>query len=346
MDSWWLVVLVVLGVGLGICITAVLGMTAPRRGKGPHKPVLVALVAVLVLAIAGGVVWVRARTVNVPAPVSASLTLFVQGDDCAHDDNSSNGCAAPHALFALRARDGSVRWEAFAPAGDSFVGSGPFFRDGVVYAYTDNRADFNSDLLIAWRASDGAELWRVRVPVQGTGAPQTLVLGSQLAIVTAGKAGSDGRPTWQLTLLRASDGATAGSITLPPAGTFGLVAADDSTLYDCLADGTGTLFAVRLSDGARLWSVPSRGSAGKFPVRCIPSVADGIVFAAINEPIAASGTSSPVDQGRLVALRARWVRAVAVCNGIAAALGCERRGRVPGPGRRDPECAFEHYRAA
>ncbi|HEX6122932.1 MAG TPA: PQQ-binding-like beta-propeller repeat protein, partial [Ktedonobacterales bacterium] len=288
--------IVVLGVLLGLLVAAGIMVALVRGGRERRKPLLAALIVVLVLTAVGGVAWVRAGRGS-PAPVDASLTLFTQGRDCSR---VTGDCAQTNALYAVRAKSGSVRWEVVEPEPAYFIGSAPLFHDGVVYAYTSaGPADAIGStvpyLLTAWRGRDGAPLWHTRILTPCCGAPLTYVADGQLVVLTYDAVGSDGHLTWGLMRLRASDGAMLGMISLPARGEVPVIV--DNMVYQC--QHSGTIMALRLSDGALVW----RSSAYESTYTdCALKEADGVVFASILA-LKSDGTAAG-EAGQLLALNA------------------------------------------
>jgi outer membrane protein assembly factor BamB len=289
----------VLGVLLGLLVAMGLVVAIVRGGRGRRKPLLAALIAVLVLTAGGGVAWVRAGSGS-PAPVDDNLTLFTQGLDCSR---VTGDCGLPNALYAVRADNGSVRWEVVETKPAYFVGSAPLFDDGVVYTYTytgpaDTIGSMANYLLTAWRGRDGAQLWHTRILAETSVAPLTYVAGDQLVVLEINVATSGGQPTWGFLHLRVSDGAMVGTTPLP--GPFRSPAVADNVVYECLLNGT--IIATRVSDGAPVWRASASGTAGQ---TCADGSAltegGGVVFASL---LAGSDSSTAGRTGQLLALNA------------------------------------------
>ena len=295
MDGQGIIVLGALLV-LGLLVTVGLVVAMVRCGQERRKPLLVALIAVLVLSAVGGVAWVRAGSWS-PAPVDANLTLFSQGVDCS--SWVTGDCALPNTLYAVRAGSGSVRWKVVEPKPAYFIGSAPLFQGGVVYAYTYTGAGdiigwMANYLLTAWRGRDGAQLWHTRVLAPCCEAPLTYVAGDQLIVLNIKAAGSDGPPTWNLLRLRASDGAIVGTIPLPAPHFPSIV---DNTVYQCLPNGM--IIAMRLSDGAQIWRSSASGTTAQTFAGCTFTEVGGVVFLSA---LAIPDSSAEGKTGQLLAL--------------------------------------------
>jgi outer membrane protein assembly factor BamB len=95
--------------------------------------------------------------------------------------------------------------------------------------------------------------------------------------------------------LRASDGAMLGMISLPASGEVPVIV--DNMVYQC--QHSGTIMALRLSDGALVW----RSSAYESTFTdCALKEADGVVFASILA-LKSNGTAAG-ETGQLLALNA------------------------------------------
>jgi outer membrane protein assembly factor BamB len=319
--------LVLVGVLLGLLVAAGLALVLVRGGQGRRGPMLVALTAVLLVTASGGLAWVRmgmgggSPAPLGAAPVPATLTLYAERPDC----SAGGDCATPHALVATRADDGSVRWELTLPKG-AFFTSDPLVQNGIVFAYISSYPGAAATVgattagarityvLAAWRGRDGAELWHTALLAPCCRqAPRTYVADDEVVVVDATPAGGDAPPAGgdappaggdappaggdaphvdHLLRLRAGDGAVLGTTALPAvagplpeaAGLPPAVAGD--TVYKCLPTGA-TIMAVRLGDGAPIWSASWPGPAASTRPGCSAlRVAGGVVFAS---GVAASG---------------------------------------------------------
>jgi outer membrane protein assembly factor BamB len=316
--------LVLVGVLLGLLASAGLTLALVRGGRARRAPLLAALVAVLLVTAGGGLAWVRMGMGGgspMPlgaAPVPATLTLYAERPDC----SAGGDCAYPHTLVATRADDGSVRWEVTLPKGTFFASSPLLVQNGIVFASVSNYPGAAAPyVLVAWRGRDGAQLWHAGVPAPCCrGGPWTYVADDQLVVLGEPSATGDSPPVGHLLRLRASDGAALGTMALRDNGPPAAVAGD--MVYDCLPTGA-TIMALRLRDGAPVWSATWPGPAAPTRPGCSSlRVAGGVVFASV---VAASGGDGEL-RTQLAALdaasgRELWSRATSTPDPLAVGDG-------------------------
>lgn len=214
----------------GLVLAALVG-TVALLIKGRRRKLAVAGVAVALAVLSlAAVVWIPQPPTSYrlvqPAPVDNAFTLYY----------------SDRALYALRVRDGTLRWQHPTPGPTYFAWSSPILYDGVLYASSGSSQSESGGDVAAIRASDGTEIWRVQRPELGT----LQVVGDSLFVVGY----------HQFDILRLSDGAEVR--TLPVPQWDGLPTLGDSAAYGCQSDGT--LAALRLSDAQPLWR-PSLGTA-------------------------------------------------------------------------------------
>jgi outer membrane protein assembly factor BamB len=254
--------LLILGASVSLALAVLAAIVALRSRQRRRQLVAGSLAVVLALASVAGFIAPSNRS----APVSDALTLYLQGTQ---------------SVYALRATDGSLRWERPALNLSSVQRQSTLVRAGVGYAYSFRPGDVTNPnsipyTLIALRLTDGAELWHVRILSQCCSFPLTAIVGDEIAIVGY-DVGNGSAVNTRLTLLRASDGATVRSILLQGTGFF---AFDDNLAHECQRGGA--LVAIRLSDGRQIWSLAAdivSSAHGPVSPTCTPMVADGVVYA-------------------------------------------------------------------
>ncbi len=149
------------------------------------------------------------------------------------------------ALPLLTPEDVSLRpiWQ--AAVGEA-VPTGLAFLDGVIYAALEDGS------VAAFQADDGAQIWKIRLPVPATSAPAvgdaTVLVGGQDGALYALSA-RDGSLKWKA--------ATRAPLYAPA------LAAGDAVYA---ASGDGSLYAFSLADGAPRWSFPTGGALHAAPV--------------------------------------------------------------------------------
>lgn len=245
------------------------------------------LAALCVLAAAGAVIWTL-RPPG-PAPVPASLTIY-------YIASASDGPT----LYAVRARDGTVRWEHLLTANyDSLYLRG--CQDGVLTLNGIGNPAQGRGPLVLLRAADGSEMWHTSTvasaaveqlhasgalgdSVQSTlnrGVMYVRLLPDAQATVVAALRASDGRILWKVRDPHPLDDLTASNLE-----ATNVLDTGDGNLY--VAPGPNRVIAYRATDGTRLWERTLAGDAGRY---------DNLVTG----PGAVYAASA---SGRLIALRA------------------------------------------
>lgn len=163
------------------------------------------------------------------------------------------------ALFALRASTGSKVWS-YDTRQDLYF-TVPTVANGVVYLTTTN------GVVYSFNAATGAKRWSKSVGGQLDSAP---ALGTG-AIVVATNLPSGVR----VLALGLSTGHVLWSRDVPGMVWLGGPAVSKSTVYVGANAGVSTLYALRLSDGKRLWS----GPLFSYEMDSTPAVAGDIVIA-------------------------------------------------------------------
>ena len=216
-------------------------------------------------------------------------------------------------LYALNGKDGTVRWQynASAPVSVATV------IDGTVYADANN-GDGNSGVVYAFNASDGSVLWHYNInnyisqlmiandiAYIGTAATGNSIKlyvlqasnGSLLwsysahaetpGLLTAG----DGAVFYaeiqgiagdsfneRITALRSGNGSLLWYLPIAAADGFarGTPALSNGVFY--IGTNSGSVYAVRVSDGSVLWHVARSGGFDFIPLDLSPLVDNGMVF--------------------------------------------------------------------
>jgi outer membrane protein assembly factor BamB len=256
----------------GLVLAALVGVVALLT-KGRRRKLAVAGVAVALAVLSlAAFVWIPKPPSSYqlvrPAPVDNAVTLYY----------------SDRALYALRVRDGTLRWQHPTPGPTYFAWSPPTLDNGVLYASSGSSQSESGGDVAAIRASDGTEIWHVQRPELGP----LQVVGDSIVVVGY----------HQFDVLRLSDGAAVR--TLPVPQWDGPPTLDGSAAYGC--QGDGTLVALRLSDAQPLWrtslgATPSNRSAN---ASCSATLADGVVYAQTPVP----NYGNPVVDSSIVAVRA------------------------------------------
>jgi outer membrane protein assembly factor BamB len=275
---------------VGLACAALAGVIA-LLAKDRRRKVAVASVAV-VLAVLSlvAVIWIPAsagsRRLLQPVPVDDAATLYYSGQDC-------NGvafillspCESDRALYAVRVRDGTVRWRHPTPGPTYFDWSSPVLHGGVLYVSSANSQAQDGGYVAAIRASNGSEIWHIERPTLGA----LKVFGESLVVVGYK----------ELDVLRLSDGAVVRTMPLPSGDAT--LALDESIAYRCQSDGT--LVALRLSDLHPLWRTvvdAAAATTSSSALVCVSTVQDSVVYVQTPAP---SYLNEHVDSS-LVAVRA------------------------------------------
>lgn len=230
-------------------------------------------------------------------------------------------------LLALRASDGALLWNLpLAANGHPDIGLWLANANGVVYVIAGEKGqDFpfsdsgENNALLALRASDGSQLWRIDLGSDYYSQPSTPVIANGVIYVRAGASredkaqgnstaahlyalrASDGSQLWQYqedrTKVTWNSGQSTTSATMNPQIFQPVYAEGWVYAYDLF----GNVIALRASDGALLWkqqiSRPD-GIAGL-------SLAGGALFVSVNGDLRPGVTAAlPEAPNLLIALRA------------------------------------------
>lgn len=292
------VLFTVVGVALVAIAAKAVGRSrgAPRAiGVAAAMPMLIVTIGALLAGCAPSPM--PARLTNRPAPVPDALSIYYNGFYGAHTQNPG--------IHALRARDAAVRWQR-----PSALGTHTFtISDGVMYLASESLGTSPSTMLLALRASDGAQMWSR--PIVNTSQPAgmaTAVIGAPVIdgntvllnvdngtvayhtslVIAMHK--DDGRELWRRVIANSEGGTAAGGGLV----YIGSLAPDSS------------MRAFRISDGSLAWqtAVDSHGTQ--------PYYDNGVVYV------------YPVGYGQITALRASdgrvlWTHGDAA-RGIRAAV--------------------------
>ncbi len=196
--------------------------------------------------------------VDTPAMMFGNGTLFVS---VSHGNNS-------HAIYALRATDGSQLWK-YTTASITPVLGGVV--NGVVYSKEVVGDVVNGDQhVVAMRASDGHVLWRVQIESTDGSVYENPVEFNGLVYVTTSNGATyalriaTGAIVWHVAASMQNHQPTAGAMP---------VALADGVLYINTHQG---LLAFQASNGVLLWEKKSMFSPG--PILLQPVVSNGRVY--------------------------------------------------------------------
>lgn len=242
-----------------------------------------------------------------PAPVATVAqwgTVFSQGvryQLTMPDTDVSPTAVIPATLSATRIQDGQSLWSERI---DPIYTPDLVLVDGVLYLGTRLMGIMGVDphimAVYAFRASDGARLWRQALTDQPNGPP---VVSHGVVYVVAGDTvlalrADDGRTLWQTKLETGGRQIMSAWSTAASGALYAYISLESPTGQK---DSFGVdVFALRLTDGETLWHVDLGTdifpAAGPFA----PVIADGIVYVRL----ATVKFTSPVVTLRLFALRA------------------------------------------
>lgn len=199
-------------------------------------------------------------TLNGPAAASGIVVI-------------TEGCRTNQQFIAFKAQDGSVLWK--QPAAN--FGSALAIANGVIYA------DVVGDVT-ALDAATGATKWRYKPSLLVSMGGTDVNANDQMVIAESSKT---------VLALHPQDGSLAWSVDFPGFTTGHVIAGD--VVYVTNEGDPGTVTALRLNDGVRLWQAPL-GLRNPWP----PVAAGDILYiSSDNPPIAEISSSS----GRLSAIR-------------------------------------------
>jgi outer membrane protein assembly factor BamB len=237
-------------------------LTAARSLMGPGRRAL-AVLAVAVLAVGACASPPPVpRKLVAPAPVDATLSIYITGSD---------------GLTAYRASDGVKRWT-YALSGQ-LVGGPPVPDAGAGITFFFTQATLNSStILTALRATDGHFLWSL--PASD---PNLFAVDGDNVVLLQPDAQSDSAQS--LLILRAADGAQEHVIPLSSTPVRDLTA-DGGAAYVC--PRSGVLSAYRLRDGKMIWQNPITPTSTPTPSNapaaqsCYLMAVDGTLYANID----------------------------------------------------------------
>jgi len=273
---------ILLAVMGGLALIGAIAFFAVPNRRGPRVAVVGAAAAVLVVATL--VVFLAPIGAVTPAPVSPNLSLYLTGQICESVPPVFNPTcgSGPQTLLNLRATDGATRWTASASGvsgktNSSFLGA-PILRDGVLYTIRGGAEPGDpAATLLALRASDGGEIWRVTL--EATPFAMDVADGQVFVLLKHQENAS------LLRVFHASDGAPAQQFTLPIFSDFtvadGLIIACDTYLFSS-PSSSADFAAYHASDGSLAWSefLPADAHTGPSVVPCALVVDDGVIYTA------------------------------------------------------------------
>lgn len=155
-------------------------------GEGVHTSEIAALTAIRLSD--GKALWSREFNGHLESPATVHEGLIYLG-------------AGPAGFYCLRASDGELVWK----RAGVHVDSTPLVHGGLVYFAGQEAEGSEESVLLALRAADGSEAWRVKIPGQPWGSPSLDSERNQL-LLTSG--------IGQIGLLRDSDRGWAHAVAL------------------------------------------------------------------------------------------------------------------------------------
>ena len=197
-----------------------------------------------------------------PVHVAAVIDGVVYADA---NDNNGNSAVA----YAFNANNGSVLWHYSV---NDYI-SQMLVENGIVYAGT--AATGNSIRLSALQASSGSLLWSYSAKAETPG----LLTAGDGAVFYAEIQGIAGDSfNERITALRSSNGSVLWRLPIAAADGFarGTPALSNGVFY--IGSNSGSVYAVRVSDGSVLWHVARSGGFDGTPLDLSPLVDDGMVF--------------------------------------------------------------------
>lgn len=166
--------------------------------------------------------------------------------------------SGPSQLFALRATDGSILWQATFPQG--FLSTPPVVSEGLVFLFTQAPASAASSFpsqLVALRASDGAQVWSA--PVESIRNGSLLAQSGVVYYVLA----EDGGQVMKSQARRTTDGKLLWSSDV----IYKILAANADTLYAVVSRipeiSGNSLIALNKLNGAKRWEFMQSNSGFK-----------------------------------------------------------------------------------
>jgi outer membrane protein assembly factor BamB len=279
----------VMGLRLAILLAVIGGLAlvggiafvaAPKRRR-PRVAALGVVSAVLIVATL--VIFLAPISGATQAPVSPNLSLYLLGHTCESAPPTFNSdCGSrPHDLLSLRAIDGAARWSvpssvAQNRTNSAFFGA-PILRDGTIYALyrVDGQPGADPATLMALRATDGSEIWRVTL--------DSTPLAMQVADGQVYVLMQDREDASLLRSFNASNGAPGRQFSVPIFSGFtvtnGLIIGCDAYFYT--SPSTVTLLAYHASDGSLAWrESPPGAHGGERRAPCVLALGNGMLYQA------------------------------------------------------------------
>ena len=193
---------------------------------------------------------------------------------------------ADKVLYALNASNGGLLWRYQA---DKFISSVLVVKGAV---YVDTAAEGGSSILYALRATDGSPLWHYTLTTESPG----LVGINDGTIYYRQASTTPGSPhfTQTISALRASDAHVLWHMQLENADGLvdGPVVEVNGILY--IATTHGAIYALHADTGIRLWHVAQPGGQDFIPVSVSPIVVNGFVYIGDIQGISAYRASNGV----------------------------------------------------
>ncbi len=277
-------VAILLAVIGGLALVGAIAFFAVPNRRGPRVAVVATVAGVLIVATLA--VFLAPISSVTQAPVSPSLSLYLTGQTCEPAPPTFNSACGTRTqtLLNLRATDGATRWTSPVDVppengGNPFFGA-PILRDGVLYTLRGGaEPGAVAVTLLALRASDGGEIWRVALD-----SPPLAMDVADGQVYMLLKYQEDAS---LVRVFDASDGAPKQQFTLPIFTGFivtnGLIIGCDSYLYLNNESAANTSFAAyHASDGSLAWqaSALAETPAGGGPSPCALALGNGILYQA------------------------------------------------------------------
>jgi outer membrane protein assembly factor BamB len=266
----------------GLALVGGIAFVAVPKRRRPRMAVLATVAVILIVATPA--IFLAPISGATRAPVSSNLSLYLTGQICETSPPTFTADCGPrpHALLNLRATDGAARWSAPASVArnrtnSAFFGS-PILRDGTIYALyrVDGQPGADPVTLLALRATDGREIWRVTL--------DSTPLAMQVADGRVYALTQDRDDASVMRSFNASDGAPELQFSLPIFAGFvvtdGLIIGCDASFAS--SPSTVTLLAYHASDGRLAWSgSPSNGGRLGGPrAPCVLAFGNGALYQA------------------------------------------------------------------
>jgi outer membrane protein assembly factor BamB len=277
-------VAILLAVIGGLALVGAIAFFAVPNRRGPRVAVVATIAGVLIVATLA--VFLAPISSVTQAPVSPSLSLYLTGQTCEPAPPTFNSACGTRTqtLLNLRAADGATRWTSPVDVppekgGNPFFGA-PILRDGVLYTLRGGaEPGAVAATLLALRANDGGEIWRVALD----STPLAMDVADGLVYMLL-KYHEDAS---LVRVVSASDGAPKQQFTLPIFTGFvvtnGLIIGCDAYLYLYNESAANTSFAAyHASDGSLAWqaSALAETPAGGGPSPCALALGNGVLYQA------------------------------------------------------------------